>query len=616
MKQHHYKIGDEPVVINVAEHPDDMVAFETFIRANLRVLGLDTETTGLNIYQDDFRIRMAQFGTPTESWVVPVELGPEFVEPVRRALRGVARFILQNASFDLQVIEKTLGIPMEELWPKVTDTKILAHLVDPRAVKEGGYGHKLEELTKHYIDPVVADEVKGSMAMIARKHKTTKDKIWALVPIDDPDYELYAGMDPILTARLMQKLAPLVPASSERLIPYEHKLAEVMSYVERTGFLLDVDYSEKLSAEMIAKSDAFKARALNEFGLENVNSPEQVADAIEATGYKIKGRTAGGKRQVDKVLMEKLTAEGNPIAEIITEAKKWATWESTWIRNFINRRDSADRVHPGINPLQARTARMSITNPATQNLPAGDWSVRRCFLADEGHRIVSVDYQAQELRVLAALANDRVMINAFKHGEDLHLLTARAAFGDHITKDDPERKYAKVVNFGRVYGGGAGTVAKQTGIDFVTAKRVVEGFDKAYPQVADFSAKLQAEAASNGFITTPVGRRLPVDPDRTYSALNYLIQSSSRDVTGAALLKLHDAGLTPYVRLPIHDEVLASAPAAEAEEISHEIARLMRRQMGPVDIGTDPEVGGRSWGSLYIGDAELATTNDPYLLRS
>ena len=616
MKQHRYEIAGEPVRINVVETEDDLEGFRDFIRSNLRILGLDTETTGLGIYKDGFRLRLAQFGTPTESWVVPAELGPRFQEDIRVALRGVDRFILQNASFDLQVIEKTLGVPMEELWPKVTDTKILAHLVDPRAVREGGYGHKLEELTKHYIDPVVADEVKGSMAAIARKHKTTKDKIWALVPIDDPDYELYAGMDPILTARLMSKLAPLVPASSERLIPYEHKLAEVMSYVERTGFLLDVDYSETLAADMLRKRDHFTAMASTVYGVDSVNSSEKVADGLERMGVKIKGRTPTGKRKVDAELLEKLTAEGNTLATAVAEAKKWGSWESTWIRNFINRRDSADRVHPGINPLQARTGRMSITNPATQNLPAGDWSIRRCFLADEGERIISVDYQAQELRVLAALSHDRVMIDAFKNGDDLHLITARAAFGPQIGKDDPERKYAKTVNFGRIYGGGAGTVAKQTGLDFPTAKRVVEGFDNAYPQVKDFSAKLQLEAAANGFITTPVGRRLPVDPDRAYSALNYLIQSSSRDVTGAALLRIHEAGLTPYVRLPIHDEVLASAPAAEAEETSHEIARLMRMQMGPVDIGTDPEVGGRSWGSLYIGDAELATTTDPYLLRN
>src|SRR5690606_7759281 len=136
-----------------------------------------------------------------------------------------------------------------------------------------------------------------------------------------------------------------------------------------------------------------------------------------------------------------------------------------------------------------------------------------------------IDYQAQELRVLAALSGDATMIQAFKDGADLHLLTARAAFGEHIQKDDPERKYAKTVNFGRVYGGGPRTVAMQTGLDLETAKKVVDGFDKAYPGVTRYSRRLQEIAKDRGYVITETGRRLPVDPSRAYSALNYMVQS-------------------------------------------------------------------------------------------
>lgn len=218
----------------------------------------------------------------------------------------------------------------------------------------------------------------------------------------------------------------------------------------------------------------------------------------------------------------------------------------------------------------------------------------------------SIDYQAQELRVLAALSGDATMIQAFKDGADLHLLTARAAFGEHIQKDDKERKYAKVVNFGRVYGGGAKTVAAQTGISMEKAKQVVDGFDKAYPGVARFSKQLQQQAMRQGYIVTPSGRRLPVDEDRAYAALNYMVQSTSRDVTCRGLVKLHRAGFTPYLRLPIHDEVVASLPAEKAEWGAEQIAKHMAMQMGPVWIGTDPEVGGRSWGSLYMKEEDRA----------
>ncbi|AVO25652.1 DNA polymerase I [Mycobacterium phage McGuire] len=598
MKQHRYQIKDETVLVNVVEHEDDLDGFESFIRSNLRILGLDTETTDLGIYKPDFGIRLIQFGNPWESWVLPVERGGAFVGAAVTALQKVQRFVIHNAAFDLQVIERTLGVPMEQMWPKVEDTKIYSHLVDPRAYKEGGTGHKLEELTKFYIDPVTAEEVKASMARLAKKHKTTKDKIWALVDLDDPDYELYAGMDTILVSRLLGKVAPLVPESSHKLIPYEHKLAEVMSYVERTGFLLDVDYSEKLSADMLRKSEHYTAVARYAYGVDSVNSTEKLADGLERTGVKIKGRTATGKRQVNAELLEALAEEGNALAKAAIEAKKWGSWEKTWVRNFIERRDANDRVHPGINPLQARTGRMSTSNPSAQNLPSGDWMVRRCFLADPGQIIASVDYRAQELRVLAALSGDQTMLRAFKEESDLHQVTADAAGVD--------RKIGKMANFLVCYGGGAGKLATNAGITFPEAKKVLEVFATTYPGVDTLNKRMQQEAGSAGFITTPTGRRLPVDPDRAYSALNYLIQSSSRDVTGAAVLRLHEAGFTPNMRLVVHDEVLLSLPEADAEAAVKEVGQIMEQRIGPVLVNTDPEVTGKSWGSGYMDEETMA----------
>lgn len=105
-----------------------------------------------------------------------------------------------------------------------------------------------------------------------------------------------------------------------------------------------------------------------------------------------------------------------------------------------------------------------------------------------------------------------------------------------------------------------------------------------------------------GYITTPTGRVLPVDENRPYAALNYMVQSSSRDITAGGLIRLHDAGFTPYLRLPIHDEVLVSIPEAKAAWGAKEIGRLMSTTFSGVYIGTDPEVGGKSWGSLYGAD--------------
>jgi len=597
-----YRVSGENVKIHRAETEEDLELFKDFVRKNLRVLACDSETTGLNIYASGFRIRLVQFGTPHEAWVIPVEYGGMFVQVVVQALRAVDKLIFQNGMYDLQVFDKCLGVKLEELWPKVLDTKLYAMLIDPRAPEKGGIGTSLEDLTRYYIDAEVATTVKGSMSTLAKDYKTTKAKIWEKVDLEDSWYNLYAGMDTILAARLASKLPSLVPVSAKPLISFEHKVAEVCSYYERTGFLLDEDYSLELAARLLETEEHNRELAYS-FGCENVGSTEQVADVLLHLGVKLKDRTPTGKLKVDKKVIAQIQESGTKkqkeFITAVADAKKARKWRTTWVEGFLNNMDENGRCHASINTLQARTGRMSITGIPAQTLPSGDWTIRRCFIADPGESIVSVDYQAQELRVLAALSGDVTMIKAFKEGLDLHLMTAQAAWGSHITKDSVERKYAKTVNFGRVYGGGAKTVSEQTGLSFMQAKRVVEAFDARYPGVKTYSDVLMNLANQQGYVVTPTGRVLPVDAGRGYAALNYVIQSSSRDVTCRGLLRLHEAGFTPYMRLPIHDEIVGSLPEGVADLGAKRMAKLMSEDMGEVFIDTDAEVYGMSWGHGY-----------------
>ena len=596
-------VGGDDVEIHVAQTEDDLDGFQAFIEENIQLLSVDSETTGLDIFSTRFKLRLVQFGNTHEAWVIPVELGGAFEDIVIWALLEVGVLVLQNAVYDLQVFDQTLGVKMESLWPKVTDTKILAHLVNPVPIRDGGVGHSLVDLTRHYIDADVADNVKGLMKKLAKDSDCTVGVIWKKVALDNESYNLYAGMDVILTSRLRPILRALVPVESRKLINFEHEVAEVCSYMERTGFLLDVPYAEKLSQRLKLK-ESNNADVASSYGCDSVNSPLEIQKVLDAYKIPIPNKTPTGKPQINDDLLKVLAEEGNEFAQAVVAAKKAGKWRKTWVERFLSSADKENRCHASINPLAARTARMSITGIPAQTLPANDAMIRNCFLAEPGHSIVSVDYQAQELRILAHLSGDRNMIRAFDNGDDLHLITARAAFGDHVQKEDKERSIGKVVNFARVYGGGAAVVAKQTGIDLVTAKQVVDGFDRAFPQVKEYSGKLQKEGSEKGYITTPYGRRLPVDPTKSYAALNYIVQSTARDVTAHALVRLHEAKVTPYMRLPIHDEVLLSVPSERAEAASVKVAAIMTQQMGRVLIEAEGETGGQSWGSLYEEEKE------------
>ncbi|MEU4709460.1 DNA polymerase [Nocardia salmonicida] len=565
--------------------------------ANRGPVGVDSETTGLAMYSGD-TLRTVQFGDAWTGYVLPVEKSARLRALAAHWLRRLPCMVLHNASFDLQFFEEGLGVPAAELWPRVRDTKIIAHLADPRGQEEGGTGHGLEQLTRAHISAVVAEEVKASMGALAREMKTTKSEVWRKVDIDNPAYNLYAGMDPILAVRLYQKLLPRVPNVSRHLINYEHDLARVCTAMERRGFLLDVDYTQGLSERLQQQEDEATMHAAAFFSVESVNSTRDVASAFLDLGVKIPGRTATGEYKIDKVFLDSLVTDdpeiGSPahLAAAVQEAKKARKWRTTWIDGFLAGADRAGRIHPVINPLRARTARMSITGIPAQTLPSGDWIVRRCFIADPGETVIAVDYKAQELRVLAALSGDPTMQHAFANDLDLHQITADAA--------GVVRPVGKMANFLTVYGGQADALALQASVPRPTAVRTLKAFGETYPGVIAYSKKRQADARRDGYITTATGRVLPVDRSRAYSALNYDVQSTSRDVTCRGLLALDKAGLTEYLRLPVHDEVVASVPTHQAEEAKRAIAQLMRMELRGVLIDTDAETAGASWGHKYM----------------
>lgn len=614
--------------IKVPERYEDLTVMWEWMERQ-HTLALDTETTGLDIYSDGHCLRLVALATPTEAFVFPAELYWNMLPTLMERLRGT-RLIMHNATYDIQVLVRHLPyLSIEELWSQTRDTKILAHQVDPRGTDEGGFGQSLDELLKRYVPDCykLKKELKAEY-MRLRKAKvlpkgagTSEADMYRYMPIDNEMYLMYAGTDAIGTARLFKILQKQVETNSD-LTKNDHKVQMIASLMDAKGFLLDHEYTQNLADDLFEEEERQKDIAW-EYGLENINSADQVSEVLVSMGLAKhaprRGQEIGGKGlqpslDSDGIVVLGLTAKGassvtkqefallpdHPMIDAIKAGRKAGKWRKTWVEKFLDEADSFGRVHPSTNTLRARTARFSITGIPAQTLPAGDPLVRSCFVADMNERIVGVDYANQELRFAAIKSPDARMIQAFRNGENLHMITAAAAFpGRNVQKGTPEYALGKMGNFAVGYGAGVTGLMRQ-GMTQQQAVSVRNGIKQAYKGMAAFSDRLQQFAKENGYIETWTGRRLPVDAGHEYAAFNYYIQSGCRDLTAHAMIRLYDAGYLEYMRLPIHDEILFSLPYEDG--IVGEVIGLMSTRIGPLDIPAEAKIGSRSWGSLYLKD--------------
>lgn len=586
--------------IHVPETRADLTELYSWIERQ-HTLALDTETTGLDIYADDHRLRLIALATPTEAYVFPYETFGLALNLV--PLLQSKRLIMHNASYDIQVLDRHLGGGIRKWWSRTRDTRILAHQVDPRGSDEGGVGQTLEKLLEHYVPDCykLQKELKAEFMRLRKEGilpkgvGTTNADMYRHMPIDNDLYNIYAGTDAIGTARLFKILKSQVDLVSE-LTTNDHKVAMIASLMDAKGFLLDVEYTQNLSDDLWEEEEKQKDIAFG-FGIGNINSAPQIAEWLDSHGILVP-RTEKDNPSVDGKLLKSLYGtELEPAAEAILAGRKAGKWRKTWVEKFLNEADTNGRVHPSTNTLRARTARFSITGIPAQTLPSGDSMVRSCFVSDINEVIVGVDYAQQELRFAAAKAPDARMIQAFRNGEDLHFLTAEAAWPGRGME---MRKYGKNGNFTVAYGGGVRALMTKYGMDFAAADALVRANKSTYKGIQAFNKRLQAEAKEFGYITTWTGRKLPVDEGHEYAAQNYYVQSGCRDLTAHAMIRLYDAGYVDHMRLPIHDEILFSLPQGLGDV--HEVVRLMSTSVGVLDIPAEAKIGSHSWGSLYEKD--------------
>jgi DNA polymerase-1 len=568
----------------------DILDCRRWLKANgPKLITVDVETTGLS--RDD-ELTSIQFGNQLEAWVID----PMFpnVDQLIASLLLHEHLLAHNAPFDAyHLAEFSRANPLlpsmsqQEILAKMQDTQILSKLVDPRNKGQGGVGHSLKDLAAHWI---------GKEAKEAQEQLQAGGKEWDEMSIYDDDFVRYGGMDVILTARLFQSLEFNVKALGvEHLVEFDRQVQQIVTGMSERGMRVDPLYATDLYDELGREEDGYRGMA-NALGVSNVSSNREVSSALLLRGHELSERTPSGDYKVDKVVLGQIDDD---ICRAVLGAKQANKAMKSWVGPLIDAGTSSDgRVHATINPSNAVTYRMSISNPGLHQLPSNDHRIRSCLIADAGQTLISCDFSQVELRVVAALAREQAMIDVFRSGGDIHSATAARLYGANFTPQ--QRGLAKNTAFGVVYGGGAATLARQAGIALGEAKQTIDNFYFQFPGVRRWSnSVIDYVKERRPCVVTYTGRQIPLDPNFAYKGVNYQVQSLAGDIFKQSLINLNEHGLAEHLLLPIHDEVIAQAPKAQAAEVAREIEFVMSNDLDGVPLTAEAEVIGFRWGDKY-----------------
>ena len=550
--------GDSPlrdVQLELVDSVDKAMEFKRWLSQSRRALGVDTESGGLR--PDLHRLRLVQFGDMTRGWAIPWDRWGGVTMEALNQYEGP--LVFHNAGFDCRFLQAHAG--WSPPWSRIHDTMTMAHLVDPSRPKG------LKPLSARLIDPrATAGETLLHTGM--GQHGWTGDT----VPTDFPPYWVDGALDPVLTCHVFEKLGPTLKARHyETAYDLEMTTVRICADMMTRGINIDLGYCDQKAEEL--RGWVVKAREMikREYGVDNPTSNRQVIAKLQRDGVELTKRTASGADlALDK---EVLNALDHPLAEYVLAIRKAEKICSTYLENFSEMIGPDGRLHPSINPLGARTGRMSITGPALQTLQRDDPTVRTAFIPSAGNRLVLCDADQIEMRLAAHFSHDQGLIDAFHQDADFFCVLASQIFGEDVKKGDRRRQITKNTGYGKLYGAGAPTIARTAKITLEAAAHFVQAFDDRFPGITQLMTKVVNEAEQRrrdegrAYVRTPLGREVPADDEREYALVNYLIQSHAAEILKRGLADLEAADVARYLVLPVHDEVVLDVPEAEVADV-------------------------------------------------
>ncbi|HEZ0937373.1 TPA: DNA polymerase I [Neisseria meningitidis] len=507
----------------------------------------------------------------------------------------------QNLKYDQHVFAN-YGIALNGI---AGDAMLASYII------ESHLGHGLDELSERWLglETITYESLCG---------KGAKQIGFADVAIGQATE--YAAQDADFALRLEAHLrAQMDEKQLEMYEKMELPVAQVLFEMERNGVQIDraelARQSAELGAELMKLEQEAYAAAGQPF---NLNSPKQLQEILfDKMGIPTKGlkKTAKGGISTNEAVLEQL-APDYPLPKIILQNRSLAKLKSTYtdkLPDMISPRDN--RVHTTYAQAVAITGRLASNNPNLQNIPirtAEGRRVRRAFTAPPGSVIVSADYSQIELRIMAHLSGDKTLIAAFQNGEDVHRRTAAEVFGTAPENVSPEqRRYAKTINFGLIYGMGQYGLAKSLGIDNLSAKNFIDRYFARYPGVAEYMQRTKEQAAAQGFVETLFGRRLYLPDIRNKNAnaragaeraaINAPMQGTASDLIKRAMIDvsrwLVSDDLKSKLIMQVHDELVLEVVETELDFVKEKLPQIMAKVGGGLlDVPLVAEVGvGENW---------------------
>ena len=408
----------------------------------------------------------------------------------------------------------------------------------------------------------------------------------------------YAAEDADITLRLHQAMWPRIEANEKLRFIYERielPTARVLQRVERNGVLIDVDLLAAQSAELGTRLLALEQQAHALAGQPfNLNSPKQLGEILfDKLGLPVVKKTPGGTPSTDEEVLQKL-AEDYPLPKLLLDYRSLSKLKSTYtdkLPRMVN--PQTGRVHTNYGQAIAVTGRLSSNEPNLQNIPVRTVEgrrIREAFIAAPGHQIISADYSQIELRIMAHLSGDPGMLRAFASGEDIHRATAAEIFGVTVDQVDSEqRRAAKVINFGLMYGMSAFGLAGNLGVERSAAQMYMDKYFTRFAGVKQFMDDIRQQAKSQGYIETVFGRRLwlpeinsPNGPRRQgaeRAAINAPMQGTAADLIKMAMVAVQDwldtDKLGARMVMQVHDELVLEVPDHEIALVKERLPQLM-----------------------------------------